>query len=66
MTPQDIQSVLTAGSVVKVSFDTHTEIIVVLSIDSDGMLCRPASASPSGAATEFWLAYNQISQIEPV
>lgn len=66
MTPQDIQSILNAGSVVKVFFDTHTEIVLVLSIDSDGMLCRPVSAGPSGTAAEFWLAYDQISQIEPV
>jgi hypothetical protein len=51
---------------VKVFFDTHTETVLVLSIDSDGMLCRPISAGPSGTAAEFWLAYDQISQIEPV
>ena len=66
MTPQDIQSVLSTGSVVKVFFDTHTETVLVLSIDSDGMLCRPVSAGPGGTAAEFWLAYDQISQIEPV
>jgi hypothetical protein len=66
MTPQDIQSVLKAGAVVKVLFDSHTETVFVVSIDPDGMLCRPVAAGVTGAAGEFWLAYDQISQIEPV
>jgi hypothetical protein len=46
---------------VKVFFDSHTETVLVLSIDSDGMLCRPASGE---TAAEFWLAYDQITRIE--
>jgi hypothetical protein len=65
MTPQDIQSVLKAGTAVKVFFDSHIEVVFVISIDPDGMLCRPVAAGLTGAAGEFWLAYDQISQIEP-
>jgi len=64
MTPQDIQSIVSAGTVAKVSFDSHTETVLILSLDPDGMLCRPASAGPGETAAEFWLAYDQISQIE--
>jgi hypothetical protein len=66
MTPRDIQSILNVGAVVKVFFDRHTEIVLVLSIDPDGMLCRPVSAGTGGTSAEFWLAYDQISQIDKV
>jgi hypothetical protein len=66
MTPGEVRAALNPGTVVKVFFDRHTETVVVVSIDSDGVLCRPVSAGSGGNSAEFWLAYSQISQVEKV
>jgi hypothetical protein len=64
MTPDEVRAALSPGTVVKVYFDTHADTVFIVSIDSDGVLCRPVSARTSGSGTEFWLAYSQISQVE--
>ena len=66
MTPRDASAALSIGAVVKVFFDSHEETVLVASIDSDGILCRPVSARADESAPEFWLAYVQISRIEKV
>lgn len=66
MTPREARAALSIGAVVKVFFDKHTETVLIVSIDSDGVLCRPVSAGPGEGASEFWLAYNQISLVEKV
>jgi hypothetical protein len=64
MTASEVRAAATVGAVVKVFFDRHTETVLILSIDSDGILCRPASARSGESGAEFWLAYQQISRIE--
>lgn len=66
MTPGEVRAALSPGTVVKVFFDRHTETVLVISIDSDGVLCRPVSAGSGANGAEFWLAYSQISQVEKV
>lgn len=63
MTPHEVQAIVSAGAVVKVFFDKHTETVLIVSVDPDGILCRPLSGE---AAAEFWLAHGQISRIEKI
>jgi hypothetical protein len=64
MTPGEVRAALAIGARVKVFFDRHTETVLIISIDSDGILCRPVSAGSGETGTEFWIAYQQISRIE--
>jgi hypothetical protein len=66
MTPDEIRLALNVGGVVKVFFDTHNETVIVISADSDGILCQPVTVQSGETAAEFWLAYNQISRVEKV
>ena len=66
MTRQNIEAALRAniGVSVKIWFDGHTETVVVISVDSDGLLCRAVSAEATDITAEFWLAYKEISRVE--
>jgi hypothetical protein len=66
MTSHEVQAAVSVGSVVKVFFDRYKETVLIVSVDPDGILCRPLSAGSGEAATEFWLAHSQISRIEDV
>jgi hypothetical protein len=66
MTPSEVRAAVAIGALVKVFFDRHTETVLVISIDPDGILCRPVSARFGESGAEFWLAYQQISRIEKV
>ncbi|MBV8069748.1 MAG: hypothetical protein JO270_07585 [Acidobacteriaceae bacterium] len=43
----------------------QTETVLVLSVDPDGFICRPAYPDPNESAPEFWVAYKEVSGIEP-
>lgn len=66
MMRQNVKAALQAsvGKAVKVTFGGYTENVIVLSVDSDGFVCRSVAADPDEPAAEFWLAYKEVSGIE--
>jgi hypothetical protein len=51
------------GQAVRVRFGGHSETVLVISVDSDGFICRIQPASPEETTTEFWVAYREVSSV---
>lgn len=51
------------GDIVVVTFGGHTETVFICSVDPDGFLCRPQSASPGDTSAEFWIPYDEVTSI---
>ena len=66
MMQKDLRAQLHAniGKAVRITFGGYTENVIVLSVDSDGFLCRGAAAGQDEPAAEFWLAYKEVSELE--
>jgi hypothetical protein len=48
---------------VKLDFGGHTQTVVVISADLDGLVCRTLSESGGDSSEEFWIAYDEVSAI---
>lgn len=64
----DVQLLLEAnlGKTINVTYDFHTERVIVLSVDRDGFVCRPLEAASGDGAEEFWLSYADVVKVEAV
>jgi hypothetical protein len=51
------------GRSVSVTFDGHTEIVTVVSVDADGFVGQAQSSSMGDSTTEFWIAYKDVTAV---
>ena len=65
MDQAEVESRLRAkiGQAVSVTFDSHTENVTVVSVDTDGFVCRPQVASLADSPSEFWIAHKDVSEL---
>jgi hypothetical protein len=51
------------GKIVTVTFGEHRETVSVVSADPDGFICRILAPRPGDNATEFWIAYGEVTSL---
>jgi hypothetical protein len=51
------------GKTITVTFGEHRETVSIVSADPDGFICRIVAPQPGGAASEFWIAYEQVTSL---
>ena len=54
------------GQEVKLTLANSVEVVKVIAADSDGVVCRAASAQGEDPSNDFWIAYSAIQRIEPI
>ncbi len=67
MTAAEMEHELRArlGQKVRLTIGTHTDTVLVLSVDRDGFICQPTTADPREPLPEFWVAYEEVAAIAP-
>jgi hypothetical protein len=66
MDRQHLQRVLESniGKIVRVTYNVHSEAVLVMSVDRDGFICKPLSPDLNESTAEFWLAYEDVADLE--
>lgn len=66
MDRQHLQRLLESniGKTVRVTYNVHSEAVVVMSVDRDGFICKPLLSDPTESTAEFWLAYEDVADLE--
>ena len=53
------------GKQVQIVFGGQRVSVLVVSVDPDGALFRPASSDVDNTPSEFWVAFDHVDAIEP-
>ena len=51
------------GKTMTVTFGEHRETVSIVSADPDGFICKIVTPRPGDAATEFWIAYEEVTSL---
>lgn len=65
MQQSEIESALkrSIGKTKVIRFGGNTETVQVVSVDPDGFICRLQASDPNEIASEFWIPFNEVSEI---